>query len=120
MLGFRTELAGKEGIRMGEEKTKSFLEVVNTLRYRNLTWTVACKGTQRELLEKQIGMCARFGFVDKRTFATTYYIANGSRVVIMHEKLLTPQLKTKVDLDVRKWEEEEIKKFFVDKEMRRR
>ena len=64
------------------------------------------------LLEKLIQKVQILVFVDKRKYATSFYVANGSRVVLMHEKLLKRKT-VKVNKDVRKWNSDKLTEYLT-------
>jgi len=94
------------------EKKQTFKEQLSLLKNNNSTIRIVCTAEQRTGLEKCLMILVNFPYIDKRKYATTYHLPTGSKIVIIHEKLITPLFKSKIDFDVRKWTPEQLSKFF--------
>jgi len=73
---------------------------------------IVCTAEQRSILEKQLAILVGFPYVDKRKYATTYFLPTGSKVILLHERLVHSLFKSKIDIDVRKWTQEQLNAFF--------
>jgi len=94
-------------------KSESFKRVLGTLKNaKSATIRVACTSEQRTLVEKYLVKVTGFPFVDKRKYATTYFLPSGSKIILLHEKLLGPLFKSKVEFDIRQWPVKRIEEFF--------
>lgn len=92
---------------------KNFKQVLGSLKVNDSgTVRIACKGEQRTLVEKRISVIAKFPFVDKRKYATTYYLPSGAKIIILNEILLVPLFKSPIDFDIRKWPDDKVEEFF--------
>ena len=94
-------------------KIENFKQVLGKLKNsKSGAVRIACTSEQRVVVEKCLATVAGFPYVDKRKYATTYFLPSGSRIILLHEKLVGPLLKSKIEFDIRKWTEEKIKEFF--------
>lgn len=100
-------------IKMETKKQETFKEHLSSIKNRRTAVTrIVCTAEQRTNLEKYLMVLVNFPFVDKRKYATSYHLPTGSKIVIIHERLVTPLFKSKIDFDVRKWTPEQLSKFF--------
>jgi len=94
------------------KKTEQFANIVHKLlRQKNTECAIVCTAEQRVAVEKLVQSHFNF-YIDKRKWATIFTLPNNSRVLLLHEKLVTPIAKINVEVDLRKMKEAELSEFF--------
>jgi len=95
------------------EKKPTFKQLLNSIKTsKSAAIRIVCTAEQRLMVEKCLTVAIQFPYVDKRKYATTLFMPVGSKIVILHERLIGPMFKSKIDFDVRKLPEEQISTLF--------
>lgn len=97
---------------MSEKKT-TFKQLLSSIKTStSAAIRIVCTAEQRTELEKCLTRSIGFPYVDKRKYATTFYLPTGSKIVLLHEKIVGPLFKSRIDFDVRKLPPEQVSTIF--------
>lgn len=92
---------------------QKFAKTVQKMKVSKQEFTIVCTAEQRLESEKQISIATQHPFIDKRKYATLYFLPNGSKIVLIHEKLIGPLFKQSIDMDMREFTAKELSDYFT-------